>query len=128
MGSAVIEAPLFRVRRGLKVAFRPDIGDVSVASAAARSLALAHRFHQAVEAGEVGGYRELAGRLGVSFSRISAVASLVFLAPEIQEEVLGLRSGPAGGLGLRELLQLSRLPGWDQQRAALRRIGADSGA
>jgi hypothetical protein len=54
----------------------------------ARLLALAHRFDGLLRQGVVENYSELA-RLGhVTAARISQVMSLLFLAPDIQEEIL----------------------------------------
>src|SRR5262249_30095658 len=58
----------------------------------ARLLALAHRFEALLRVGEVASYAELA-RLGhVTPARISQVMNLLHLAPDLQEQLLFLRT------------------------------------
>lgn len=81
---------------------------------------MAYRWHQALETGEVRNAKELAARLGVSQPRVSMILSLLFLAPDLQEEILGLREEHRlDALGLQALLRLARLRSWESQRATL---------
>jgi hypothetical protein len=60
-------------------------------------------------------------------SRVSAVAALVFLAPDLQEEILGLQATHRlDALGLADLLRLARLPSWEDQRTALALLARSS--
>jgi len=58
-------------------------------------LALALWFQQMLATGEAHHYRELARRTGVTTQRISQVMQLLWLAPDIQHEILYLP--PVGG-------------------------------
>ena len=85
----------------------------------ARLMALALRFEQLLQAGEIGNYAELA-RLGhVSRARISQIMQLLWLSPAIQEELLFLPRTLSGRdpLHLRQLLPLAAVLDWRQQRA-----------
>ncbi len=76
--------------------------------------------YRALESGEVRDFKAPAIQLGVKPSRISAVAALVFLAPNLQEEILGLKTTHRlDALGLADLLRLARMPSWADQRTAL---------
>ncbi len=116
-----VEVPLFRVRNGLKVTFtdgqEPAYPAKANAPASARSLALGYRLQRALDRGEVRSHRELAARLGVSHPRVSMLISLTFLAPAIQEVLLA--GGPeAENLNFHQLLRISRLASWAEQRQA----------
>lgn len=90
---------------------------------AAQVLALALQFQEMIERGEVRDYADLA-RLGcVSRERISQIMMLVWLAPDIQVEVLRLppNSGhaPFSEGALRRIAKIVR---WDEQRLEWRRL------
>jgi hypothetical protein len=79
---------------------------------------LAIRFERLVRTGQVASYADVA-RLGqVTRARISQIANLLHLAPEIQEELLYWRRPPRG----RDPLHLARLQpiaaalDWKKQR------------
>ncbi len=55
-----------------------------------RVLALALSFQEMVASGNAKNYEELAERAGVTAERLSQVMKLIWLAPEIQEQVLYL--------------------------------------
>ncbi|HEV3447317.1 MAG TPA: hypothetical protein VG099_21935, partial [Gemmataceae bacterium] len=84
----------------------------------ARLMALALRLENLLAAGVVKDFRTLA-RLGhVSPARISQILSLLHLAPDIQEALL-FRSRPErgrDGLGLRQVLPLTKVWDWHKQR------------
>jgi len=84
---------------------------------AMRQLALAHRLEQAIENGEVRGMSHAAELFGTSRARMSQIASLVNLSPEIQARIL------TGDLSIHEraLRAALRFVDWNQQRAALTR-------
>jgi DNA invertase Pin-like site-specific DNA recombinase len=80
-----------------------------------RLLALALRMEQMIQEGTVKSYSELA-RLGqVSAARITQVMNLLYLAPDIQEQILS-RSPPMTGLRESAVRKLSSVVGWSEQR------------
>lgn len=113
-----IVAPLFRVRRGLRVQFRPSADESKTtqvpSSPTARNLALGHRLVRAVESGEAGSFSELARMMGVSRAWVSTLVELTFLAPDLQQQVLRMPSNET--LGMTDLLCIARLREWGQQR------------
>lgn len=119
-----IVAPLFRVRRGLRVQFQaladePRVAQIS-SSAMARNLALGHRLVRAVENEEIGSFAELARMMGVSRAWVSMLVELTFLAPDLQQLMLKTRTDPS--LGMTLLLKIGRLPEWQFQRQRLQRL------
>jgi len=116
--SLEIVAPLFRVRRGLRVQFRARVDELKMAqvsgSPIARHLALGHRLVRAVEAGEVDSFSELAKRMGVSRAWISMLVELTFLAPDLQLQLL--TTPLSGSMRMTDLLSVARLPEWHSQR------------
>jgi hypothetical protein len=90
---------------------------------AAHVLALALQFQEMIDSGEVRDYADLA-RLGcVSRERISQIIMLVWLAPDIQEEVLRLPPH-AGRAPFSEgaLRRIAKMPIWEEQRRAVRNL------
>jgi hypothetical protein len=85
------------------------------ASPAARNLALAHRLAQLIDQGLIADYTAAARLLGVSQPRLTHVASLLLLAPQIQEAILLGTITP----GDKHLRRLARIAGWHEQLAAL---------
>ncbi len=84
-----------------------------------RLMALAMRFDELIRSGQVTGYAELA-RLGhVSRARLSQIASLLGLAPDLQEEILFLPRTLRGRdpIQLRQLLPIAAIPDWRKQRS-----------
>lgn len=119
--SLVFHAPLQRVRRGLRIAFRRTVQPVVNTelpglrpASLARCLALAHRLQRALDHGEVATFDALAQRLGVSKARLSVLLALLSLAPDIQEEILYLDVG--NHLGLPRVLAIARELVWGEQR------------
>ena len=90
----------------------------------ARLMALAWRLEALVQEGTVGSYAELA-RLGhVSRARLSQILSLLYLAPDLQEELLfgeRPRRGRAA-LSLRQVLPLTAVLDWQEQRRRWRQL------
>lgn len=112
------EVPLVRIRMGGRIGFsesRPQPLPTR-ASPMARCLALGHWIVQAVESGEVGGYSEVAKRMGVSQPRVSMLVAMTFLSPRIQEAILAMEDH----LGFRTLLKLARIDEWKEQEALAR--------
>ena len=84
----------------------------------AKLLALAIRFDQLVSDGVVANYAELA-RLGrVSRARVTQIANLLNLAPDIQEEILFLEPADSGRERIteRELRPIAAVADWRKQR------------
>jgi hypothetical protein len=81
-------------------------------------MALAIHFQEMLERGEARDYADLA-RLGcVSRERISQIMMLRWLAPEIQQEVLGLPKTPGGRFPVSEtaLRAVAKVVRWEEQR------------
>jgi hypothetical protein len=80
-------------------------------------VALAIHFQDMLERGEVRNHADLA-RLGcISRERMSQIMMLAWLAPDIQQQVLGLPKTPGGRFPLSEttLRSIARLPAWEEQ-------------
>lgn len=83
-------------------------------------MALAIKFQDMVDRGEVRDYADLA-RLGyVTRARLTQIMNLLLLAPEIQEEILRQESIEGGKAIVteRHLRHLVAYPSWQQQRSA----------
>jgi hypothetical protein len=90
----------------------------------ARLMALALRLEALVQEGTVSSYAELA-RLGhVSPARLSQILSLLYLAPDLQEELLFWERPRRGRepLPLRHLLPITAVLDWHEQRRRWRRL------
>lgn len=85
-----------------------------------RLMALAIKFQDMVDRGEVRDYADLA-RLGyVTRARITQVMNLLLLAPDIQEKILINRGlGPHGPISERQIRTALKNVEWDRQRHAL---------
>ena len=80
----------------------------------ARRIALAHHVEALIAAGAIEDYADAARRLGLSRARITQVADLALLAPDIQAAVLQGRCEPRD----RHLREVGRHPLWADQRRA----------
>ncbi len=82
-------------------------------------MALALRFEQLIQSGQVRDYAELARRGRVTRARITQIMNLLLLAPDIQEALLFLpRLGQGRDpLPLRRLLPIALVADWRKQRA-----------
>jgi hypothetical protein len=115
-----LEIPLFRVRAGRSIEFQDQASSNPSLhprrdSSASRSLALGHRLVQAVESGEAEDFSTMARSLGITSARVSQLVALTFLAPDIQEAILGQLSG-IERLTIHHLLLVARLRNWQEQR------------
>jgi hypothetical protein len=80
----------------------------------ARLLALAIRMEGLLRSGTIADYAELA-RLGrVTRARMTQIMKLLYLAPDIQEQILFLT--PLRGLNERNLRPITNRIDWDEQR------------
>lgn len=82
-----------------------------------RLMALAIKFQDMVEGGEVRDYADLA-RLGyVTRARLTQIMNLLLLAPEIQEEILLMKGNRQVSIGESHLRPIVRIALWvDQKR------------
>jgi hypothetical protein len=82
-------------------------------------MALAIRFGELMRSGEVTSYAELAGLGRVTRARMTQIMSLLWLAPDIQEEILFLPGTVKGRdlVQLQHLLPIAAKAGWHKQRA-----------
>jgi hypothetical protein len=81
----------------------------------ARMLALAHHIERQIEIGAIPDYASAASAIGVTRARLSQIASLLLLAPEIQERIA------VGEIAAseRDLRRVSAEPEWSKQTAML---------
>jgi hypothetical protein len=101
--------------RTLATAVPPDRPHISRLT---RLMALAIRFQDMVDRREVRDYADLA-RLGyVTRARLTHIMNLLLLAPDIQEEILELRSQCSVDWSEREIRTVTRHPEWAAQRLA----------
>jgi hypothetical protein len=90
-------------------------------SAAARALALAIDFEHLIECGDARDYADVARLACLSRERVSQIAMLRFLAPDLQNSVLNGTSS-ASEAALR---RIASLHWWAEQRAACTRLITD---
>jgi hypothetical protein len=99
----------------------------------ARLMALAIRFEDLIQRGEVADYAELA-RLGhVTRARVTQIMNLLMLAPDIQESILFLPPVESGHDPIREwqVRAIAATPMWPEQQKRWRslvRLGAEPSA
>lgn len=84
----------------------------------ARMVALSHRWRDLIRSGVVRDQAALAALVGVSRARITQVMGLLYLAPDIQEEVLDLPTTSIGRdpVHPRDLTRIAAQPAWEEQR------------
>ena len=91
-------------------------------------LALAIQFQDMIRRGEARDYADLA-RLGcITRERISQVMELIWLAPDIQQEILELPTNKTGRYPISEVAVrlLAENLVWEEQREAWRNLKQDS--
>ena len=85
-----------------------------------RLMALAIRCDELIRSGEVTDYADIA-RLGhLTRARISQIANLTLLAPDIQEQILHLPPTTSGRdpIAERDIRPIAVIPDWREQRKA----------
>jgi len=95
-----------------------------------RLMALAIRFQDMIDRGEVRDYAELA-RLGyVTRARMTQIMNLLNLAPDIQEEILFREDTQAGGAPIyeRQVRCVTRHVDWERQRRMWGEVRAEGEA
>jgi hypothetical protein len=82
-------------------------------------MALAIHMDDLIRRGEVADYAELARLAHVTRARVTQIMSLLHLAPDIQEELLGLPRSKGGCDPIREKMvrPIAAVPDWRKQRA-----------
>jgi hypothetical protein len=90
----------------------------------ARLMALALRLDELVRTGQVASYSALASLGQVTRARISQIASLIHLAPDLQEALLFLPPTLRGrdALILADLMPIAACSDWRKQRRLWRRL------
>jgi hypothetical protein len=85
-----------------------------------RLLALAHRWRRLVDNGTVASFADIARLLDLSRARVTQIMQLLYLAPNIQEEIL------LGGSDVRERTTrpITRTPEWQEQQHLWRKLTA----
>jgi hypothetical protein len=81
-------------------------------------MALAIRFEDLIQSGEIKDYAELARLAHVTRARITQIMNLRLLAPDIQEAILSLSAVESGRdtILLRDLQTIALAPDWRRQR------------
>ena len=97
----------------------PDVGSRPRIPRITRLMALAIKFQEMVERGEVRDYADLA-RLGyVTRARITQIMNMLNLAPNIQEEILGLDASVEHATPTeRQIRSIEKIVPWASQRRA----------
>ncbi len=90
-----------------------------------RLMALAIRFENLIQRGEVRDLAELARRGHVSRARITQIMNLLHLAPEIQEDILFLPRIMKGSdrITERQMRNVTEITDWGIQREMWRELG-----
>jgi hypothetical protein len=85
----------------------------------ARLLALAHHFQALLKQGVFGSQTEIAQVAGLTRARITQIMNLLFLAPDIQEQILFLPRVAKGrdSVTERDLREVLKTLMWREQRA-----------
>jgi len=116
----------WRGRRRLQAGDRPPprpkpVGRIPRVS---RLVALAHRFEHLVVSGAVADQADIARLAGLSRARVTQIMNLLYLAPDVQEEVLHLPPTMSGRDAIRErqLRAIARIPEWSKQRQQWRAV------
>ena len=98
---------------------RPPSSPVGRIPRVTRLLALTHRFDEMIRRGEIKSWAEAARLVGVTRARMTQIANLLLLAPDIQDVVLELPPvadgrDPVNERGLRKIV---RNTDWSEQRS-----------
>ncbi len=92
----------------------------------ARLMALAIRFEEMLQRGEVKDYAELARVGHVTRARVTQIMNLLRLAPDIQEAILHLPLVDGGSDPVKEwqVRPIAAEPAWKRQRRTWRRLSS----
>jgi hypothetical protein len=96
----------------------------------ARLLAFAHEIERRIRAGELDDLAHAARVLGLTRARVTQIANLALLAPEIQEEILAMPPVTRGREAVteRRLRRIVAEANWETQRELWSRCQRRSGA
>jgi hypothetical protein len=78
-------------------------------------LATAHQIERMVRSGEHANYAALAQELGLSRARVTQLATLAYLAPAVQDEILAATDGQLGRITERTLRAIAAQRDWADQ-------------
>ena len=111
-------------RKGLRCGAQTPAQPPGRVPRVSRLMALALRFDELVGAGRIESYSALASLGQVSRARISQIASLLYLAPDIQEALLFLPLTQRGRdpLILADLMPIAAAFDWRKQRRLWRKL------
>jgi hypothetical protein len=128
MSSSRIECVIHK-KSSYRVAHGPTVTPFAVGRVprVSRLLALAHKLDGLVRQGTIRDYAVLA-RLGhVSRARISQIVALVYLAPDIQQDILFLPPTVRGrdAIHLHQLVSIATHLHWYEQRLRWRKLMGD---
>ncbi len=129
-GTRIFSGKLHRLRRGRGYDFADRAparqGPAPRPARVAQMLALAHRLQDAIALGEHKDRAEAARRLGLTRARITQIMDLLLLAPDIQEQVLGLeRIDGVEPLSERAIRPIAKTLAWAEQRTAWAKIRSE---
>jgi len=87
-------------------------------------LVLAHKIDGMIRAGELRDLTDAARAIGVTRARMTQIANLLLLAPDIQEAILNLApvTNGRGPVSERNLRRIVAEPDWTKQRALWRGV------
>ncbi len=102
----------------------PRLGSVPGVS---RLMALAIHMEDLIHRGQVANYADLARLAHVSRTRITQIMNLLHLAPDIQEEILGLPRYESGRDRIREKMvrPIAAVPDWPKQKMLWGKLKGD---
>jgi hypothetical protein len=127
-GSVVVTAFREQARYGRVKFARAPVAKKPVAfparpAHAARILALAHHLEKAISSQLLKGPTDAARRIGITDARVTQVLTLLYLAPDIQEDVLLLESSDGREpFTESKLRKIARVRDWTEQRALYARL------
>lgn len=81
----------------------------------ARLLALAHKVDAMIRSGELKNWADAARLIGVTRARMTHIANLLLLAPQIQDSILGLALVPIRDDSITEHHLRTIQPDWQEQ-------------
>jgi len=92
----------------------------------ARLLALAHRLHDQLAAGEYRDYADIARQHHLTRARVTQIMNLLLLAPAIQEEILFLEVPPGRqAISERTLRAIAATLQWKEQQTLWSKLALD---
>jgi|GEM_PF-870728 len=124
-GTKVVTGQLHRVQRGRGKGFasEPPVTPARRPARVAVMLALARQIQRAIDRGKLADQAEAARRLGLTRARVTQPLDLTLLAPEIQEQLLGLEFLDAARTpSERTYRGIDRSHPWPQQRAGFEKL------